>query len=202
LLKKLNTFPAMRRAIKAWLKAGVVDGEVFSPTPKGSPQGGVISPLLANVALHGLEYAIRNCYGIREEDKPKLLRYADDLVVLHPDRAVIDRAKEVLEQRLADMGLALKPSKTRIVHTLESLDGQAPGFDFLGFNVRQFPVGKHRSGLARTGKPLGFIALITPSKEAIQRHYGSLRAIVVTGRTLAQAVLIAKLNQVIRGWSQ
>jgi RNA-directed DNA polymerase len=202
LLKKLNTYPAMRQAIKAWLKAGVLDGGVFVPTPKGSPQGGIISPLLANVALHGLEYAVRTCHGTREEDKPKLLRYADDLVILHPDRAVIDTAKAVLEQQLADMGLALKPSKTRIVHTLEPLEDQAPGFDFLGFTVRQYPVGKYRSGVARSGMPLGFTALITPSKDAIQRHYADLRAIVVTGKTLAQEVLIAKLNPVIRGWSQ
>jgi RNA-directed DNA polymerase len=146
-----------------------------------------------------MEDAVRNCQGKRIEDTPNFVRSADDLVVLHPDRTVIDTAKEVLEHQLADMGLVLKPSKTRIVHTLE---GQAPGFDFLGFTVRQFPVGVHKSGTARTGQPLGFKTLITPSTEATQRHYADLRTIVVTGRTLAQEVLIAKLNPVIRGWSQ
>jgi len=84
LLKKLKTFPQMRQIIKAWLKAGVIDNDVFTPTEAGTPQGGVISPLLANIALHGMETAITEGMKYREI-KPILVRYADDFVILHPD---------------------------------------------------------------------------------------------------------------------
>jgi RNA-directed DNA polymerase len=85
LLAKLQTFPSLRRAIKAWLKAGVLEEGVFAPTEAGTPQGGCISPLLANLALHGMEQAIREVYAPgKDTPKPKLVRYADDLVVLFP----------------------------------------------------------------------------------------------------------------------
>jgi len=163
--------------------------------------GGVISPLLANVALHGLETAVRNCHGKQEWEKPELIRYADDFVVLHPNQAVIDTAKSVVEAWLADMGLTLKPSKTRIVHTLDPLGSEAPGFAFLGFTVRQYRVGKYKSRTGRNGTPYGFKVLITPSKDATQRHYADLRSIVTGGKMLSQSVLITRLNRVIQGWS-
>ena len=131
LLKKLNTYPAMRRVIKAWLKAGVIDTGVFEETPRGTPQGGVASPLLMNIALHGMETALLNAYRTKA-DRPQLVRYADDLVVFHPREEGVKKAREVLETWLADMGLELKPSKTRIAHTLWEYQGRA-GFDFLGF---------------------------------------------------------------------
>ncbi len=137
LLDKLATYPAMRRTIKAWLKAGVMETSQFLPTEEGTPQGGVVSPLLANIALYGMEAALRGAF-LEREGKPALIRYADDFVVLHPTLEGIEKAKQVVETWLATMGLELKPSKTRITHTL---DGQA-GFDFLGFQVRQYRVGK------------------------------------------------------------
>jgi RNA-directed DNA polymerase len=79
LLDKLATYPAMRRTIKGWLKAGVMEGVEFSPTEEGAPQGGVLSPLLANVALHGIEEAVQQAFTTRE-GKPSLIRYADDFV--------------------------------------------------------------------------------------------------------------------------
>jgi len=202
LLNKLTTYPAMRRVVKSWLKAGVMSDGVFTPTNSGTPQGGVISPILANVALHGLETAVHNCHGKQEWEKTELIRYADDFVVLHPNQAVIDTAKSVVEAWLADMGLTLKPSKTRIVHTLDPLDGEAPGFAFLGFTVRQYRVGKYKSRTGRNGRPYGFKVLITPSKDATQRHYADLRGIVTSGKMLSQSVLITRLNRVIQGWSR
>ncbi len=164
LLAKLQTFPALRRAIKAWLTAGVLDEGVFAPTTAGTPQGGVISPLLANIALHGMEEAVQANFIATGQQKarlpvPKLVRYADDLVVLFPTREGIERVRDTLEQWLSGMGLTLKPSKTRIAHTLEAGEGEAPGFDFLGFHIQQFPVGRHHSGRCR-GKLLGFKTLI------------------------------------------
>src|SRR6266545_149444 len=137
LLEKLRTFPALRRAIKRWLGAGVMDGGRLFPTDEGTPQGGAISPLLANVALHGLEAPLRASFPHRFRGhsnwKPLVVRYADDFVVLHEDLAVIERAQQVANAWLAGMGLELKTSKTRIAHTFLEHGGRI-GFDFLGFH--------------------------------------------------------------------
>jgi len=201
LVSKLQTFPAMRRAVKAWLKAGVLEAGVFAPTDTGTPQGGCISPLLANVALHGMEQAVKAGYAPgKDTPKPKLVRYADDLVVLFPTGEGIEQAKGVLQRWLAEMGLALKPSKTRMGHTLEAMGGEPAGFDFLGFNVRQYRVGKYQSG-RHNGKLLGFKTLIKPSKANVERHRQALRERVVKGKGLTQRMLIGQLNTRIRGWA-
>lgn len=208
LLNKLQTFPTLRRAVRAWLKAGVIEGKELFPTQEGTPQGGVISPLLANVALHGLEIAIRAAFRRREPGhpsdwRPLVVRYADDFVVMHEDMAVIGQVRHIANAWLADMGLELKPSKTRITHTLRAHDGTV-GFDFLGFQVRQFPVGKTHSGKLgkRNGEPclLGFKTIITPSKEALRRHLQSIGEIIKEHKMAPQGALIARLNPVIRGW--
>jgi len=205
LLAALQTFPTMRHTIRAWLKAGVLESGVLTPTQAGTPQGGVISPLLANIALHGMEDAVRaestpaSTTG-QSARYPKLIRYADDLVVLSPTRAGIEQAQTLLTSWLAIRGLALKPSKTRIVHTLEAVNGEAPGFDFLGFNVRQYPVGRSHAG-RHNGHRLGFKTLIRPSQEAVRRHRATLRQQVRQGRALAQVALIGHLNPIIRGWT-
>jgi RNA-directed DNA polymerase len=158
LLKKLNTFPTMRRQIRAWLKAGVMDGKQMFPTSEGTPQGGVISPLLANIALHGMENRIKQYAetlpGRKRENRHNLslIRYADDFVILHEDITVIHRCQRIISEWLDDMGLELKPSKTRLTHTLNEYGQEKPGFHFLGFFIRQFPAGKHQTGKAPRGK--------------------------------------------------
>jgi RNA-directed DNA polymerase len=107
LLAKLQTFPRMRRAVRAWLKAGVMDGGKLFPTTEGSPQGGVASPLLANIALHGLETTVTEAFP-----KAKVIRYADDLVALHPDLEEIQAIRQTIEQWLVKMGLVRIPVKT------------------------------------------------------------------------------------------
>ena len=142
LLAKLNTIKPISRLVRDWLKAGIVDsGELLFPEA-GTPQGGVISPLLANIALHGLEEVLTQV----APGKPKVgvIRYADDLVIIHPDLEVLKQLKECAEVWLAEVGLRLKASKTRITHTLDLYEGRV-GFDFLGFNIRQYRVGKHRT---------------------------------------------------------
>lgn len=89
LLDKLATYPKLRQTIKGWLKAGVLADGTWQPTERGSPQGGVVSPLLALVALHGLETAITTAF--RQDDRPHVVVYADDFVVLHPTRAGVER---------------------------------------------------------------------------------------------------------------
>ncbi len=82
LLRKLKTYPAMKRTIQAWLKAGAIDKGAFEETTSGTPQGGTVSPLLMNIALHGMETAVMEAYRTKE-GKPQFIRYADDLVVFH-----------------------------------------------------------------------------------------------------------------------
>ena len=205
LLENLCTYPAMRRLIKGWLKAGVMEAVDFTPTETGTPQGGVISPLLANIALYGMEEAVLKAYTGEKKapsarrGAPHLIRYADDFVVLHAQETEIMKAQQIIGAWLANMGLELKASKTRLSHTLMQYQGNT-GFNFLGFTVRQFPVGKPHSG-KHNGKLLGFKTIITPSKEAIQRHLHTIKAIVQKNRAMPQEELIDQLNPVIHGWS-
>ena len=194
----------MRRAVKAWLTSGVMDDGRLFPTTEGSPQGGVISPLLANVALHGLETAVRAGFTLAE-GKPTVIRYADDFVVLHPELAAIERARDIVTDWLTPMGLELKPSKTRITHTLHQHDGHV-GFDFLGCTIRQHPAGKHHA--ARVGnqwgtrRTLGFKTIITPSREALTRHTQALATVIARHQAAPQAALVDHLNPIIRGWTR
>jgi len=207
-LDKLETFPSLRRVVKAWLEAGVLDGEELFPTSEGTPQGGVISPLLANIALHGLETVVQQAFPKNAPIpgksywgpwQPTVIRYADDFVILHRDLNAIKHAQQVVAEWLKGMGLEMKPSKTRITHTLEELDGSV-GFDFLGFNARQYPRGKASCMTDRWGNSLGFTPSIRPSQESQRRFLLRIREILRANRAVSQERLIRLLNPVIRGW--
>jgi RNA-directed DNA polymerase len=207
LLAKLGTFPFLRRIIKGWLQAGVLDNRELRPTITGSAQGGVISPLLANVALHGLEKAILDAFpattvseGKKTNWKPRVIVYADDFIVLHHEWETITRCRDIAVQWLSAMGLELNPEKTHITHTLK-MDEQRPGFNFLGFNIRQHPVGRTHSGHDNVGRLLGHKTLIKPSREGIARHVERLRETIKTHRGVSTEILVRRLNQTIRGWS-
>ena len=137
LLGKLRAYPAMRRLVKGWLKAGVMEALELSPTETGTPQGGVVSPLLANIALYGMEEALISAYigesktPSAQRGAPQLIRYADDFVVLHEKAEEVSKAQQLIATWLQGIGLELKPSKTRFSHTLEKYQGNV-GFDFLG----------------------------------------------------------------------
>lgn len=211
LLTKLKTFPTMRRQIRAWLKAGVMDTKHLFPTSEGTPQGGCLSPLLANIALHGLENRINQAFPKRTivkqgkyvgyQSRASLIRYADDFVILHEDINVVQKCQEIVSEWLKDMGLKLKPSKTRLTHTLSGFERENPGFNFLGFNIRQFPCGKYHSGKNTQGKKLGFKTIITPSQEKVKAHYNHLAKEIDAHKAAPQAALISKLNPIIRGWA-
>ncbi|NEO10438.1 MULTISPECIES: group II intron reverse transcriptase/maturase [unclassified Moorena] len=192
LLTKLNTYPSLRRLIKSWLKAGIMDNGVFSPTEEGTPQGGIISPLLANIALHGMEKAVWEHANTVKKKKTHykrglaFIRYADDFVILHQDQKVVEEYKEVIKEWLKGMGLELKPSKTKITNLYD-------GIDFLGFNIRHYKVGKNHS-------KRGFKTIIKPSKEAISKHYEQLSTAINKHRAAPQEALISYLKPIIRGW--
>jgi RNA-directed DNA polymerase len=185
LLAALGPFPA-RDLIRGWLKAGVFEkGKGFAPTEEGTPQGGVISPCLLNVALHGLEEAAGVRYrttgtqaGNLMPESPAAVRYADDVVVLCGSQQQAGQVKAQLTEWLAPRGLAFNEDKTKIVHLSE-------GFDFLGFNVRRY-----RAKL-----------LIKPSKAAIRRLRERLAAEMRVLRGGNAMTVIATLNPIIRGWA-
>src|SRR2546427_9509939 len=120
--------------------------------------------------------------------------------LFHSNLEELQRAIRRVTQWLEEMGLLLSPKKTRITHTLTPFQGQV-GFDFLGFTIRQFPVGKTHTGKSRHGKPLGFKTIIKPSKEAITRHIAAIGKRLRKLRSAAQAQLIKELNPIIWGWA-
>jgi len=200
LLNKLNTFPTLRRQVRAWLKAGMMDGKQLFPTSEGTPQGGVISPLLANIALHGMEERIKQyaetMAGRKQANRQSLslIRYADDFVILHEDITVVQRCRNIITEWLKDMGLELKSSKTRLAHTLNQCEQEKPGFNFLGFTIQQFPVGKYHS-------KRGFKTIITPSKQKQKVHYDQIASVINAHKAAPQSALISRLNPNIRGWA-
>jgi RNA-directed DNA polymerase len=185
LLAALGSFPA-RDLIRDWLKAGVFEaGKRFAPTGEGTPQGGVISPCLLNVALHGLEEAAGVRYqtsgkkaGDTMPGSPVVIRYADDVVVLCHSQEQAAQVKARLAEWLAPRGLAFNEDKTKIVHLSE-------GFDFLAFNVRRYQ------------RKL----LIKPSKTAVRRLRERLASEMRILRGSNAAAVIAVLTPVIRGWA-
>lgn len=191
LLKTIGQVPG-RELIHQWLKAGYVDKNVFHETESGTPQGGVISPLLANIALHGMEKALGMRYVSNGKGKPRknigkrgVVRYADDFVVLCKTKEDAETSMQILKEWLAIRGLTLSPEKTRIVHISQ-------GFDFLGFNLRQYKSKKTRTG---------WKTLIRPSKKSVQKIRERLREewLSLNGRNVL--TVIQRLNPIIRGWA-
>ncbi len=189
----VQNIPVFNRIIQRWLKAGIVEfGKIFK-TKSGTPQGGIISPLLANIALDGMErlFGSENSKGkykspsIRNGNNKgiSLIRYADDFIVTAPTREIIiDYILPSLRKFLGTRGMTLNTAKTRIVHKNE-------GFDFLGFNVRQF------QGRARN------VCLARPSKKAIRRHLKHIKLVISSDKQAKADDLIKKLNPIIRGWA-
>ena len=184
ILRSLGTFPA-RGLVRRWLRAGVMEDGRVTLTREGVPQGGVISPVIMNVALHGMEQAAgvrywEGCATLRAvPGTPVLVRYADDLAVLCASRAQADQVKERLAGWLEPRGLRFNEAKTRIVHLSQ-------GFDFLGFSIRRYPNGK---------------LLTKPSKEAMRRIRKRLSTEATAMRGANADALIARLNPIITGWA-
>lgn len=181
LITVLGGFPA-RDAIRGWLKAGVMDRGMFSRTQEGTPQGGVISPLLMNIAFHGMGEAlgIRDSLGLDALGRrPSLVRYADDFVVFCKTEQEAWRTKEALAEWLKPRGAAFNEDKTRVVHA-------SMGFSFLGFDIR-----KHRDGRART----------LPSKDNQKKIRRELKDIVKRHKGQPLDRLIVALDVKVRGWA-
>jgi RNA-directed DNA polymerase len=186
LLAQLDGFP-QKELIRQWLKAGYMETGSYHPTEAGTPQGGVISPLLANIALHGMEEALGityNHWGQNRSDRA-VVRYADDFVVFCKTAEDAKKAKERLSVWLAKRGLQFSEEKTRIVSLGE-------GFDFLSVNVRQYEVENRKSG---------YRLLMRPSREAVKRRIDGLKEVWRSLRGVPHDVVCKKLNPIIAGWA-
>jgi RNA-directed DNA polymerase len=194
LLAQVQAPPLIRRQLKAWLQAGIREDDHLRPTTAGTPQGGRCSPLLALIALHGMDEAITRVYP-----HARVFAYADDGMVLHEDRQILEQCQELLKTWLAPMGLSLNDAKSSMRHTLE---GDQPGWAFLGFDIRQYRVGKHQAGKGPGGhQRLGYQTLIKPAKANVTDHLAERGRMIKRGRALPQGQLIRQLNPKIRGWA-
>ncbi len=179
ILKSIGKFPA-RNLIEQWLKAGYLDKGKLDQTNSGTPQGGIISPLLANIGLHGLEQFLRQFKKIKgkyKSDKYGFVRYADDFLVTATCPEDIKEIQPQIEQWLSQRGLQLNKEKTCIVHISE-------GINFLGFNLRQY-----------NGK-----LLIKPQKEKVLNFLKEIRDWLKQNKTVEQEIVIKQLNPKLRGF--
>lgn len=185
----IKHIPMDKSVLKQFLKAGFVFRDELFPTDEGTPQGGVISPILANMTLDGLQDALIEhfstngrgnvCHHVQSRNKVNLVRYADDFIVTAATREIAEAAKETIRNFLRVRGLELSEEKTVITHIDD-------GFDMLGWTFRKFK-----------GK-----LIIKPSKKSIKAFSANLsETILRRGKAWPQDLLISKLNQQIRGWA-
>lgn len=180
----VDNIPVDKVMLKKWLKSGFIFNKELFPTEEGTPQGGIISPVLANMTLDGLEAMLKEKYkridskGQSYYPKVHVVRYADDFIVTGRTKEIL--AEEILpliREFLAVRGLTLSEEKTKITHIDE-------GFDFLGYNIRKY-----------NGK-----LLIKPSKDSLKRLMSKVREIVDNNKSVKQESLIRLLNPIITGW--
>jgi RNA-directed DNA polymerase len=180
----LRHIPMEKVVLRQWLKAGFMEGGKLYPTRAGTPQGGIISPVLANMTLDGLEGVIDKHWGKKGTRKRKqcgvhLIRYADDFIITGKTKESLEtKVKPAIEEFLSERGLTLSAEKTVITHITQ-------GFDFLGQNVR-----KHTSKL-----------IIKPSRKSITGLLHRVKTVTRQKRAATQEQLIKQLNPLIRGWA-
>jgi RNA-directed DNA polymerase len=173
----LNNILIDKKVLKSWLKAGYIDRHVFYHTNEGTPQGGIISPILANMTLDGLELALRTVVP-RTGAKVNMVRYADDFVITGSSRELLEEiVLPCVTAFMAERGLTLSPEKTHIVHIDQ-------GFDFLGCNLRKYD-----------GK-----LLIKPAKDKVLKFARTLRELIRSHVAASAGKLFQKLNDKLRGW--
>jgi RNA-directed DNA polymerase len=177
----ISNIPTDKAILKKWLKAGFVYQNRLFPTDAGTPQGGIISPVLANMTLDGLELMLSEKFpkAKRTGQKMNMVRYADDFIITGYSKEWLEQeVKPAVVEFLAERGLVLSPEKTKVTHIMD-------GFDFLGWNIRKY-----------NGK-----LLMKPSKANAKAHLGETREVIKANRSSKQTSLIKQLNPVLRGWA-
>ncbi len=174
----LEHIPMDKSTLKQWLTAGYIEQQVLMPTREGTPQGGIISPTLANMTLDGLEKLVKS-FSNRKE-KTNLIRYADDFIITGTSKELLEnKVKPAIERFLYERGLELSQEKTKITHI-------ADGFNFLGFNIRKYPNGK---------------LLIKPAKESVIKFLQDIRSSIKQNNGAKTDKVISLLNPKLRGWA-
>jgi len=176
--------PMDKAVLKKWLKAGYMESGRLNSTEAGTPQGGIISPVLANWALDGLEAVLESHFGKKNtkasyKTKVNYVRYADDFVITGISKELlVNEVKPLVESFMAERGLTLSAKKTVITHVSD-------GFDFLGQNVRKY-----------NGK-----LLIKPSDKNLKAVLAKIKALIGSSKMVSAWLLVSRLNPIIRGWS-
>ncbi len=183
----LTHIPVEKTMLKKWLKAGYLENNQFHLTEDGTPQGGIISPVIANMTLDGMEQLLASHFSKKsktgKQAKINLIRYADDFCVTGSSKELLEQeVKPLIEQFLKERGLELSAEKTVVTHIEQ-------GFDFLGQTVRKY----------RREKRFKF--WITPSKKNVKTFLRKIRKRIKESRDLTAGELIAELNPQIRGWA-
>jgi len=181
----LNNIPMDKVMLKKWLKCGFIFNKILSPTDEGTPQGGIISPTLANMTLDGIQKLLeekfkkRKIKGVEFVPKIHLVRYADDFIITGRCKEVLENeVKPLIKEFLAERGLALSEEKTKITHIND-------GFDFLGFNIRKF----------------NGTLLTRPSEQGVAKFLEKIRGVIESKKSIPQESLIRILNPIITGWA-
>lgn len=164
----------------------------------GTPQGGVISPLLANIALHGMENAVLSKFG---RNRVKVIRYADDFIITSKLLDDILKAKEIVEDFLRGINLELSEAKTRIGHSLKPMESNNNqiGFDFLGYHFRNITTSVHRGVKSTKGVKQNFRQISCPSKESVKNHKRALKKILREYKAAPLEAVITRLSSTISG---
>jgi RNA-directed DNA polymerase len=180
-----------KHVLRAWLKSGIMEELNYLETDEGTPQGGIMSPTLCNIALNGIEKVIK-------ESNPKIkgispgvhiIRYADDMIITGKSKEIILKNKEILTKFLAERGLELNETKTLVTHIKE-------GFDFLGFNIRRFKW--HHKYNNNTEQET--VLIIKPSKKGIKKLMDSVRKVITINKSIQR--IISEINPILRGWGE
>lgn len=201
LMDKLKTQPMIASQIRSWLKAEILEEpmkehEEFENL-KSTPQGSIISPLLVNVALHGMEtYLMEEAQG-----KIKVIRYADEFVILSSSLKAILDSKDKVTDFLKPIGLNLNMEKTSIGHSMSVYEGRNAGFDFLGFHFRNYKTSKHRGVKSTQGKKQKFIQRTIPSRKAVKTHINGLKASIRKYKVAPLESVVSALSAKTTGWT-
>jgi RNA-directed DNA polymerase len=203
LLKKLNTSRMFENQIRSWLKAGIMHTSIEESSEineAGTPQGGVISPLLMNIALHGMEIHVSEEFG---RNAIKMVRYADDFVIFGKTLKDVQKAKLLVSEFLKPAGLNLSEEKTRIGHSMSKEEGTSGpvGLDFLSFNFRNKACSKHRGVKNTRGVPQNFKLVTKPSLKAVARHKVALSRILIEFKGAPIGRVMERLSSCIKGWT-
>jgi len=203
LIDKLDTISMFKYQIRSWVKAGIMDStekDSSEINDMGTPQGGVLSPLLMNIALHGMENYVTKEFG---RNRIKVVRYADDFVIFGQTLKDVQKAEKLVIEFLEPVGLNLSTEKTRIGHSMEKKPGTSGpiGLDFLSFHFYNIKCSRHRGVKSTKGVTQPFRLITRPSREAVVNHKKAISRILIEYKSAPLGRVIERLSSRVKGWT-